>query len=127
MVEQLSKGPATVKELAKPAKMRLPSAVKHLKVLEDGGIVVSRKVGRTRTYRIRPAALRAIDAWVRQREAALNAAFDRLVQAMHDIPKRKANRDLSRAHDLCDRARSAREPATRVPLLVGGRVQEALE
>jgi DNA-binding transcriptional ArsR family regulator len=49
MVEQISNGPATVKELAKPAKMQLPSAVKHLKVLEDGGIVISRKVGRTHT------------------------------------------------------------------------------
>lgn len=87
MVEHLSNGPATVKELAKPAKMRLPSAVKHLKLLEDSGVVISRKVGRTRTYKIRPAAFSAINAWVRQREAAMNAAFDRLVQAMHDIPE----------------------------------------
>jgi DNA-binding transcriptional ArsR family regulator len=87
MIEQLSNGPATVKQLAGPAKMRLPSAVKHLKVLEDGGIVVSRKVGRTRTYRMQPAAFRAISDWVRQREAAMNAAFDRLVQAINDIPE----------------------------------------
>jgi DNA-binding transcriptional ArsR family regulator len=89
MVEQLSNGPATVKELAKPAKMRLPSAVKHLKVLEDGGIVVSRKVGRTRTYSMKPTAFKTINDWVRQREAAMNAAFDRLVQAMHDIPEKE--------------------------------------
>jgi DNA-binding transcriptional ArsR family regulator len=87
MIEQLSNGPATVKQLAGPAKMRLPSAVKHLKVLEDGGIVVSRKVGRTRTYRMQPAAFRAINDWIRQREAAMNAAFDRLVQAIHDMPE----------------------------------------
>jgi DNA-binding transcriptional ArsR family regulator len=91
MVEQLSNGPTTVKELAKPAKMQLPSAVKHLKVLEDGGIVISRKVGRTRTYKIRPAAFfRVINEWVRQREAAMNAAFDRLVQAMHDISEEES-------------------------------------
>ena len=87
MVEQLSNGPATVKQLAEPAKMRLPSAVKHLKILEDGGIVVSRKVGRTRTYTMQPAAFRTISDWVCQREAAMNAAFDRLVQAMNDIPE----------------------------------------
>jgi DNA-binding transcriptional ArsR family regulator len=87
MIEQLSNGPATVKQLAGPAKMRLPSAVKHLKVLEDGGIVVSRKVGRTRTYRMQPAAFRAISDWVSRREAAMNAAFDRLVQAINDIPE----------------------------------------
>jgi hypothetical protein len=35
---------------------------------------------------MRPGAFRQIDEWVRQREAAMEAAFDRLVQAMHDIP-----------------------------------------
>jgi DNA-binding transcriptional ArsR family regulator len=90
MVEQLSNGPATVKQLAEPARMRLPSAIKHLKVLEDGGIVVSRKVGRTRTYSMQPTAIRAISDWVRQREAAMNAAFDRLVQVMNDFPEEEA-------------------------------------
>ncbi|WP_011582177.1 MULTISPECIES: ArsR/SmtB family transcription factor [Chelativorans] len=87
MVEQLSKGPATVTQLAKPAGMRLPSAVKHLKLLEEGGIIVSHKEGRTRTYRMRPDALRPVRDWVRQREAALNAAFDQLMEAMNDNPE----------------------------------------
>ena len=87
MVEQLSRGPASVKELARPANMRLPSALKHLKVLEEGGIVVSRKVGRTRTYAMRPEALEPMRDWIRQREAALNAAFDRLAQAIADMPE----------------------------------------
>lgn len=87
MVERLSIGPATVKELAGPANMRLPSALKHLKVLEDGGIVVSRKVGRTRTYNMQPAAFAAIDEWVRKRQTAMNQAFDRLVEAMNEMPK----------------------------------------
>ncbi|WP_406872631.1 metalloregulator ArsR/SmtB family transcription factor [Aminobacter sp. P9b] len=87
MVERLSIGPATVKELAGPANMRLPSALKHLKVLEDGGIVVSRKVGRTRTYNMQPAAFAAIDEWVRKRQTAMNQAFDRLVEAMKEMPE----------------------------------------
>jgi DNA-binding transcriptional ArsR family regulator len=85
IVEQLSRGPATVKELARTAKMRLPSALKHLKVLEEGGIVTSRKAGRTRTYSMKPAAFRAISEWIRQREAAINAAFDRLVEAIKEM------------------------------------------
>lgn len=84
MIEQLSLGPATVKELAKPANMRLPSAVKHLRILEDGGLVMSRKVGRTRTFSMRRGAFSAINDWVSRREIALNAAFDRLVQAMNE-------------------------------------------
>ncbi|WP_026870498.1 ArsR/SmtB family transcription factor [Inquilinus limosus] len=87
MAERLSRGPATVKQLAEPVEMRLPSAVKHLKVLEDSGIVVSRKDGRARTYSLQPAALMLIADWVRDREAALNAAFDRLEAAMREIPE----------------------------------------
>jgi len=87
MVEQLSRGPATVKELAGPANMRLPSALKHLRVLEEGGVVASRKVGRTRTYAMRPQALAPMRAWMREREAALDAAFDRLAQAMAAMPE----------------------------------------
>ena len=85
MVEQLSRGPATVKELAGPANMRLPSALKHLKVLEEGGMVASRKVGRTRTYAMRRDAFSAVNDWVSARETALNAAFDRLAQAIADM------------------------------------------
>jgi len=87
MVEHLSSGPATVKQLAAPSGMRLPSAVKHLKVLEVGGIVVSQKVGRTRTFRIKPDALRTIADWARNREAAWNSAFDRLAAAMLEAPE----------------------------------------
>ncbi len=90
MVERLSAGPATVKELAGPNDMRLPSALKHLKVLEDGGIVVSRKVGRTRTYSMQPDAFRGMDEWVRARKAAMNSAFDRLAEAMKAFPEEES-------------------------------------
>lgn len=87
MVEQLSVGPATVKQLAAPTAMRLPSAVKHLKVLAAGGIVASRKVGRTRTFSIEANALRTIGDWARSREAAWNNAFERLELAMLETPE----------------------------------------
>ena len=88
MVERLACGPASVKELAQPIAIALPSALKHLKVLEDGGIVMSQKSGRVRTYRIRPHALKTVSRWVKQRESAISAAFDRLVGAMQDFPEK---------------------------------------
>lgn len=78
LVERLAIGPASVTDLAVATEMRLPSAVKHLQVLERGGLVVSHKLGRTRTYRIAPDAFAALRAWVGRREAEMNAAFDRL-------------------------------------------------
>jgi DNA-binding transcriptional ArsR family regulator len=88
MVERLARGPASVKELAMPIEIGMPSALKHLRVLEEGGIVLSQKMGRVRTYRMRPQALRSVSQWIKLREAAMNKVFDRLVQAMQDSPER---------------------------------------
>lgn len=87
MVERLCARPASVKELAEPVGMRLPSALKHLRVLEDGGIVVSRKAGRVRTYEISPTAFSIINEWLAERRAAINAAFDRLERAIAEFPE----------------------------------------
>ena len=52
MIERLSRGPASVSELAKPFAMSLPAVVQHLQVLEASGLVTSAKVGRVRTCQI---------------------------------------------------------------------------
>ncbi|MCR4269055.1 helix-turn-helix transcriptional regulator [Nitratireductor sp. ZSWI3] len=78
MVDQLARGPASVKELAEPQALALPSALKHLKVLEEGGLVRSQKSGRVRTYRLEAEALQRVEAWVAARKDALNHQFDRL-------------------------------------------------
>lgn len=78
MIDRLSRGPASVSDLAGPLGIALPSAVKHLAVLERGGLVASEKVGRVRTYKVEPKALDAMEAWVARRKQLLNAQFDRL-------------------------------------------------
>ncbi|MCW5627110.1 MAG: winged helix-turn-helix transcriptional regulator [Burkholderiales bacterium] len=88
-IAQLAKGPASVKALAEPAEIQLPAVLKHLRVLEEGGIVVSEKLGRVRTYRMRPDAFRAVNHWIEQRETEMNAAFDRLAALMTEIPEEK--------------------------------------
>lgn len=87
MVTRLSRDSMSVKELAEPLGMRLPSAVKHLAVLESGGLVVSEKAGRVRTYRIKDSAFDRVRRWIEQREIELSAAFDRLEQAIEDFPE----------------------------------------
>lgn len=88
-VEQLARGPASVKELAGPADVQLPAVLKHLRVLEASGIVVSEKDGRVRTYRMRPDAFRPMRRWIDDRQAAMNAAFDRLASLMAEMPEEK--------------------------------------
>jgi DNA-binding transcriptional ArsR family regulator len=82
MVDRLSRGPASVSELAEPLDMALPSVMKHLRVMEEGGLVTSKKSGRVRMYQLEPSAFRAIDRWVERRRAAMNTSFDRLARLL---------------------------------------------
>jgi DNA-binding transcriptional ArsR family regulator len=94
MIDRLSDGPASVSELAQPLDMALPSVVKHLAVLETGGLVTSKKTGRVRTYRIAPDAIAAVESWLLVRKARWNAQFDRLGQllATEKPPSRRRRR-----------------------------------
>lgn len=78
MVERLSRGPASVTELAKPLDMSLSAVVQHLQVLESSGLVRSEKVGRVRTCRIEPKALQAAEEWINRRRASWEKHLDRL-------------------------------------------------
>src|SRR5881392_4504487 len=76
MVERLSRGPASVSELAKPLPMSLPAVVQHLQVLESSGLVQSEKVGRVRTCHIEPALLRSAEQWISQRRTTWEQRLD---------------------------------------------------
>ena len=78
MLERLSRGPASVSELAEPFEMSLPAVVQHLHVLEAGGLVRSEKVGRVRTCRIDPEALDGAEKWITARRAHWERRLDRL-------------------------------------------------
>ena len=78
MVERMTRGPASVTELAEPHAMSLPAVLQHLRVLEASGLVRSHKVGRVRTCRIEPAVLRQAERWIAQRRATWERRFDRL-------------------------------------------------
>jgi len=78
MVDRLTRGPASVSELARPFAMSLPAVVQHLHVLEASGLVRSQKLGRVRTCTIQPAALRAAEGWVAERRTAWERSLDRL-------------------------------------------------
>jgi DNA-binding transcriptional ArsR family regulator len=64
VIERLVAGPASVSELHAPHKMALPTFMRHLRVLEDTGIVRSVKKGRVRTCTIETAPLIAVQGWL---------------------------------------------------------------
>jgi DNA-binding transcriptional ArsR family regulator len=84
IVERLSMGPASVSELAHPLPMSLPAVVQHLQVLEGSGLVRSEKVGRVRTCRIEPVALRPVERWISARRSSWEQRLDRLGDYLAD-------------------------------------------
>ena len=69
IVRRLSRGPATVSELAKPFSMAMPSLLQHLRVLEDSRLIRSEKIGRVRTCEMQPSALSLAEAWLAEQRA----------------------------------------------------------
>src|SRR5690242_21730482 len=78
MVERLTRGPASVSELARPLDMSLAAVVQHIQVLEASGLVQSQKVGRVRTCSIEPRTLRTAEQWITQRRTSWERRLDRL-------------------------------------------------
>jgi DNA-binding transcriptional ArsR family regulator len=70
IVERLSRGSATVTDLAEPLPMSMPAVLQHLQVLEESGLVRSRKVGRVRTCSIEVKALKPVERWIEGRRSS---------------------------------------------------------
>jgi DNA-binding transcriptional ArsR family regulator len=77
MLARLTRGPASVSELARPLSISLPAVLQHLKALEESGLVASQKTGRVRTVEMQSTALTAAEQWLRDRRAELEAQLDR--------------------------------------------------
>ena len=86
MLERLSLGPATASELAARARISLPGALKHVRILEEADLVTSEKRGRTRECRLGPAHLEDATAWIERHRSRWERRLDRLEAV---IDKRK--------------------------------------
>jgi DNA-binding transcriptional ArsR family regulator len=78
IVSALSRGQASVTELARPHRMSLPAVMKHLRVLQRAGLVTQRKTGRTRRCRLTARPLQKAEAWLSQYRAFWESQFDAL-------------------------------------------------
>jgi DNA-binding transcriptional ArsR family regulator len=87
MLSRLSRGPASVSELAKPLSISLPAVLQHLKALEGSGLVRSEKKGRVRTVRLEPDTLSTAESWIAERRAEWDARADRLEDYLQTLKK----------------------------------------
>ena len=78
ILERLSRGPASVSELAQPLPMSLPAVHQHLQVLEDCGLLETEKKGRVRWCRLDRKGLAAAEDWILNRRALWERRLDAL-------------------------------------------------
>jgi DNA-binding transcriptional ArsR family regulator len=86
MVDRLSRGPASVSELAGPLDMTLSAVVQHLAVLETSGLIRSHKLGRVRTCQMQAGVLQAAERWLNERRTFWENRLDRLGDYLADLP-----------------------------------------
>ncbi|MEM7145937.1 MAG: metalloregulator ArsR/SmtB family transcription factor [Verrucomicrobiota bacterium] len=92
ILERLSKGEATVTELAEPLHMSLPAVSKHLKVLERAGLLQRRRDGRQHIMNFDGSKLRDAADWIERYRRFWEGNFDRLAQYLdkeNSQPKKK--------------------------------------
>ena len=88
MIASLALGDKSIGELAEPFAMSFAGASKHVKVLEDAGLVARRRRGRTHLISIDARPLEEAERWMRQWERFWNSRLDRL-QALVESGKEK--------------------------------------
>jgi DNA-binding transcriptional ArsR family regulator len=95
VLEQLGRSDASITALADKFHMTLTGMKKHIGVLEDAGLVVTRKVGRVRTCKLGRRALEDEAAWIAQYRRSWAARFDALDTVIEDL-KAKEKADARR-------------------------------
>jgi DNA-binding transcriptional ArsR family regulator len=74
-----------VSELAEPFDMALPSFMQHLRVLEECGLVRSRKEGRVRTCQLAPKPLEKAEHWMAEQRAVWERRLDQLDDYLKEL------------------------------------------
>jgi len=85
VLEQLGRGDTSITELANRFRMTLTGMKKHVRILEDAGLVATEKVGRVRTCRLGRQRLAQELAWIEKYRQLWAARFDALDQLMEDM------------------------------------------
>lgn len=90
ILAKLAVSESSVNDLAEPFDISLPAISRHLKVLEDAGLITRWREAQWRPCRLNPEKLRAVDAWLDDYRRFWEESFDRLEEYLQDL---KANRN----------------------------------
>jgi DNA-binding transcriptional ArsR family regulator len=93
ILARLSKGEASVQELAKPFDMSLPAISKHLKVLERAGLIARGRDAQRRPCRLRAAPLKEVADWTERFRRYWEESFDKLDEYLQEMQEEEEDHD----------------------------------
>ena len=95
IVQRLASGRATVKELARPFHISLPAISKHLKILEQAGLLKRTKEGRTHHCELNTTPLQEANEWLVWHQQFWEQRFDALEQYLDSSVQPSSQKELS--------------------------------
>jgi DNA-binding transcriptional ArsR family regulator len=102
ILERLAQGEATVTELAEPFKpMSLPAISKHLKVLENAGLITQGRKAQWRPCQLETAPLQQVANWVEQYRPIWDQRFDRLDAYLQKLKNQEHSEHDNTTDDNC--------------------------
>jgi DNA-binding transcriptional ArsR family regulator len=99
ILARLSKGDASVLELAEPFDMSQPAVSKHLKVLERAGLIVRGRDAQRRPCRLDPRRLKQASDWLGTYRQFWEASYERLDDYLQQLQTKERKRDLTKTRN----------------------------
>jgi DNA-binding transcriptional ArsR family regulator len=96
ILQRLAAGEASVTELAEPFKLSLPGVSKHLKVLQQAGLISQGRKAQWRPCRLEPTRLKEAADWVNEYKQFWEESFERLDEYLKEVQKKEAKHDRHR-------------------------------
>jgi DNA-binding transcriptional ArsR family regulator len=89
ILARLSKGEASVNDLAAPFKVSLPAVSKHLKVLENAGLILRGRDAQWRPCKLNAGPMKQATGWLEEYRQYWEASFDRLEEYLAKLQKKE--------------------------------------
>jgi len=89
MIARLSRGEATVNELAEPFPITKQAVSRHIQVLEAAGLITRSRDGQRRPCRLDPAALEALTSWIDTHRLAVESQYRRLDDVLDTLKEQR--------------------------------------
>lgn len=93
ILEHLSHGDRCVTDLARPYSMSLPAVSKHLRVLENAGLIRRRRRGRVHSLKLEAAPMKQASRWIEEYRRFWKGSLDRLGEYLNELQAREKKHD----------------------------------